>query len=133
MPFSGTLEYEKSDNPNTSFVGRPFYRLTKPLRYWNDKVKPDYVVKCEVGFETDFASIPKGIPLLKAKDPRWQMAAVIHDRACKTVRQSDDLSMKEADLYLYYAMLDCGAGKVLATTFYSWVRAKHIIARQDNL
>lgn len=133
MPFAGKLEYEKSDNPNTSFVGRQFYRLTMPLWYLNDRVKDGYVVGCPVGFETDFASIPKFIPFLKAKDPRWQKAAVIHDRACKIVRESDELTMKEADLYLYYAMLDCWSGKIMASVFYLWVRAKHIIAGQDNL
>jgi len=126
MPFIGELEYKKSDSKAESFAGRPFYVLTKAFAYKNDDVKKDFIIKCPKGFTTDFASIPEWITFLDPKDPRWQRAAVIHDQACRSAREGI-ITMKEADAYLYYAMLDCGASKLQAYTFWAWVSAKHLI------
>ena len=127
MPFIGELEYVKSDSESESFAGRPFYILTKPFAYQNDKVMKNFILKCPKGFVTDFASIPEYFTFLDPKDPKWQRAAVIHDQACKFSRDTGIITMKEADLYLYYAMLDCGASKLFANIFWIWVRAKHLL------
>jgi len=127
MAFIGELKYKKSKDDKESFVGRPFYVLSKKFAYENSEVKEDYIVECPKGYTTDFASIPEYFWFLDPKDERWQRAAVIHDRACNLVRETDDLTMKEADLYLYYSMLECGANKFQAYTFYIWVRAKHVL------
>lgn len=126
MGFIGELHYTKSTKTTESFAGRPFYNLTEPFGYQNDAVKTDYKVMCPKGFETDFASIPEYFIFFDPKDERWQRAAVIHDRACKLYRDTGELTAKEADDYLYYAMLDCGSGKFYAYTFYLWVRARHL-------
>lgn len=126
MPFIGELEYRKANTDAESFAGRPFYVLTKAFAYQNDKVKKGFILKCPKGFVTDFASIPEWFTFLDPKDPRWQRAAAIHDQACKSAR-AGIINMKEADAYLYYAMLDCGASKTAAYTFWLWVTAKHKI------
>lgn len=129
MAFIGELKYKKSKNDEESFAGRPFYVLSKKFAYENSEVKEDYIVECPKGYTTDFASIPEYFWFLDPKDERWQRAAVIHDRACKIARESNEqeLSMKEADNYLYHAMIECGSGKFAAYTFYLWVRAKHVL------
>lgn len=127
MPFTGTLSYKKSTKTDESFVGRPFYELTKPLAYHDDRVKDGYVVKCPVGMETDFASIPEYFIFLDPKDPRWQRAAVVHDQACRLARAGKGISMREADAYLYYAMKECGATALQCSVFWSWVRIHHTL------
>lgn len=126
MPFIGELEYNKAKGDAESFAGRPFYVLTKAFAYQNDMVKKGFTVKCPKGFVTDFASIPEWFIFLDPKDSRWQRASAIHDQACRSAREGI-LSMKEADDYLYYAMLECGANKFEAYTFWYWVRAKHLL------
>lgn len=126
MPFIGELEYRKDNSDAESFAGRPFYVLTRAFAYKNDKVKNGFMIKCPRGFKTDFASIPEWFTFIDPKDPRWQKAAVIHDQACKSAREGI-ITMKEADDYLYYAMLDCGATKTQAYTFWTWVRGKHLL------
>lgn len=128
MPFIGELKYEKSNKDAESFVGRPFYVLTNVFAYQNDKVKENFILKCPKGFVTDFASIPEWFTFLDPKDPRWQRAAVIHDQACISARKGI-ISMKEADAYLYYAMLECGASKFISYKFWMWARIKHLICR----
>jgi hypothetical protein len=127
MPFIGTLKYKKSKKDDESFVGRPFYNLTAPFAYQDDRVKRDYVLTCPKGMETDFASIPEYIFFLDPKDPRWQRAAVIHDQACRLARAGKDINMREADAYLYYAMRECGATTLQSSVFWVWVRANHIL------
>jgi len=127
VPFIGELSFKKSKNETESFAGRPFYVLTKPLAYTDDRVREGYIIKCPKGFETDFASIPEYFIFLDPKDPKWQRAAVIHDKACKLVRATGEISMKEADDYLYYAMIECGSSTFIAWTFWFWVRAKHVV------
>lgn len=59
MAFIGELKFERMAHLGESFVGRPLYVLTEPIAYRNHLVKDDFIVECEVGFITDFASIPE--------------------------------------------------------------------------
>ena len=124
--FIGVLQYEYI--PGNSFVGRPLYMITSPLAYYNAKVSKDIFVRVEEGFVTDFASIPSFVFFLKPKDRNWREAAVIHDKACEMAR-ANTITMKQADDYLYYAMLDNRSSKVAATLFWFAVRTFHILKR----
>lgn len=127
MPFIGELQYKKKDTDDVSFVGLPFYELTAPFAYSNNKVKKNYVVECPIGFETDFASIPKFLFMFRPKDPKWKRASVIHDQACKLAKSKvPPITMKEADAYLYHAMKDRGANSMIAFTFWMWVSLRHL-------
>jgi hypothetical protein len=128
MPFYGNLKYEKIDGEE-SFAGRPIYRLTESFGYDTKKHMDGYHIVCDAGFETDFASIPEWIFFVNHRDGKWKKASVIHDKAC-ILAKIDELTYKEADLFLYYAMLDDQASKFSANFFYFWCRAKHLLCGQ---
>lgn len=119
MPFTGKLIYDRMLDGEESFAGRPLFRLAEEFSYTNDKVKKDFVVRCEKGYVTDFASIPEWIPM-NARGTLWKRSAVIHDKACNLAK-IDVLTHREANAYLYYALRDDGATKFTATFF--WLAA----------
>lgn len=123
MPFYGKLEYEKIKDKE-SFFGRPVYRLTHSFFYRRRLFEQS--VYCDVGFETDFASIPEWIIFLNPRDGKWKKAAVIHDRACEMAKNKE-MSYKEADLFFFDAMREDGASLFTAYFFYFWVRLNHLI------
>jgi hypothetical protein len=118
--FIGILKYERLLG-KTSLAGRPVFRLTESLSYKNDEHLPGYIIRCEVGFETDFASIPSFIFFLRPKNGKWKTASVIHDKAC-ILASKKMLTYKEADTIFYYAMLDDEASKFTANFIYFWCR-----------
>ena len=122
--FIGKLDYFRIMEPEESFVGRPLYILLEPFGYRNDKVKDGYTVMCHRLFITDFASIPEWIPM-NVKSGLWRHAAVIHDKACWLARNGE-ITMKQADDYFYYAMIEDGSNKIVAFTFWSVARIFHI-------
>lgn len=131
--FIGELEYERVEGKE-SFVGRPVYRLTKYLAYKCEKhpFYPDYQIQCDVGFETDFASIPEWIIFLNPKNGKWKKASVIHDKACLVAsKRTTGLNYKDADLLFYYAMRDDGASRFTANFLYFWVRLNHIVVGKE--
>jgi hypothetical protein len=126
MPFIGDCVYRRSYKEE-SFVGRPVYILTEPFLYYNDKAKKDYKIICELGFKTDFASIPEWIGV-DPKGTLWRKAAVIHDKACILAREKErPIDMKEADAFFYYAMKECGASLFTRMFFWTIVRINHIV------
>ena len=124
MSFVGVLKYERVSGKRSAF-GRQVYKLTAPFGYDNGT----YPVLCEVGFETDFASIPRFITFLRPKNGVWRHASVIHDKLC-ILASKKLLTYKEADDIFYYAMLDDGASKFTASFMYFWVRVNHIVTRK---
>jgi hypothetical protein len=131
MPFIGELQYKKIEGKMSVF-GRQVYKLTKPFEYMigvDRGYNPYFTIKCEEGFETDFASIPWFIFFLNPKNGRWKSASVIHDKACK-MADKKILTFKTADSIFYYAMLDDGSFKFVARFFYFWVRAHHLVSRK---
>lgn len=128
MSFYGVLTYEKIEG-GESFVGRPLYMLTDYFGYQTPLHMNNYPIHCDAGFITDFASIPEWIFFINPKDGKWKSAAVIHDRACE-IASKGKMTYRNADLFLYYAMLDDGSSKFSANFFYFWVRAKHLICGQ---
>lgn len=126
MPFVGDLVYKKVYREE-SFVGRPVYQLTEPFMYYTEKVRKDYKVICELGFKTDFASIPEWIRV-DPKGTLWRKAAAIHDKACIVAREKGGkINMKEADAFFYYAMKECGTSLFTRMFFWSIVRINHIV------
>lgn len=121
MPFLGTLKYERLEDKDSDF-GRPLYRLTEPFGYYSDYHLPCEPIRCEEGFETDFASIPEWIFFLRPKNGKWKKASVIHDKACKL-----PMSAKTADIIFYYAMLEDEASIFTAYLLYFAVRLNHIV------
>ena len=87
---------------------------------------PYYTIKCEEGFETDFASIPSFIFFLRPKNGKWKKASVIHDKACK-MAEKKILTYKTADSIFYYAMLDDKASKFTASFMFLVVRINHLV------
>ena len=126
--FLGELKYERIEGKE-SFVGRPVYRLTEPFAYCTDKHLPYYTVRCDKGFETDFASIPEWFFFLRPRNGKWAKASVIHDKAC-LLALIDEISYKDADLFFYHAMLDDKASWFTANFMYFWVRLNHLVVRK---
>ena len=113
-----TLRLRNTRSPS----GRPCYQLLEPFA-WNNE---NYYIECELGFVTDFASIPHFIPWVNPRDGKWRHASVIHDKACILARDGK-MTYKDADTILYYAMLDDNASKFSASFFYFWCRTKHLL------
>ena len=130
--FIGKLVFEKVLDHKESFVGRPLYRLSEPFSYQNDKVKLGYVVTCETGYMTDFASIPEWIFFINPKATLWRKAAAIHDKACNEATVGE-LTYREADSYLYYGMRECDAPLITTWLFWSVCRVNHMIKQLMRL
>jgi len=94
------------------------WRLEEEFSYYTDMFGERKVFKVPVGFETDFASIPKiFIPFLEWRD-KFNKAAVVHDWLYHT----KELPRKDADKVFLEAMLVLGIPKWKAYLFYLVVR-----------
>lgn len=82
-----------------SWNGLPFYKLLKPLTYYDD------LITVNAGFLTDFASIPKGFRDKLPAFREYAPAAVVHDYLYSTHTVSDRFT---ADNIFLRAMKDCG-------------------------
>jgi hypothetical protein len=74
------------------------YTLIAPLVYQSDVLKRDVIVP--EGFETDLASIPRGLWNILPKSAGYDKAAVIHDY----LYAMNGVTRKQADDVLYEAM-----------------------------
>lgn len=120
MPFSVPVQYQPTGETRN---GRPLYVVTRPFSYFCRDYPPIFV---PIGYVTDLASIPVTMFWLKPNNPKWDAAAIVHDKACRLVgRIGTKITQTQADALLYYAMLDLGASKVMAFGFWTWVRNFH--------
>ena len=99
------------------------FRLYNQFTYHVAKAKVDLVVP--VGFETDFASIPRFARLLIPKLGRYNKAAVLHDwlyreLASRFIPSSNP--RKLADMIFLDAMIDLGVKPWKRTLMYWAVR-----------
>jgi hypothetical protein len=93
------------------------WNLTQPLIY-RSQILGETVTVPE-GFRTDFASVPR-LPLVYlAAGGKGERAAVVHDWLYST----QSVERATADAVLQEALLACGYSRLLATAFYTAVRA----------
>lgn len=100
-------------------------RLLAPLHYRSEVIKG--LVIAPRGFETDFASIPRGLWNLFPKFGKWNRAAVIHDAAYRGRLLSRGGRMTVvrglADRLFLEALAACGVGPVKRRLMFWGVRS----------
>ena len=114
------IEYETTGR---RLHGRRLWLVTKGGEYEAFGKK----ILVETGFLTDLATIPRVFFLLTPNDSRWAIPSIIHDRACQMARREEGMSYKLADSILYKTMMESGSGAIIATLFWLYVRANHIL------
>lgn len=124
--FIGQLKYVRVEGEE-SFVGRPVYKLTEPFAYMNDKVRPKFMIVANEGLKTDFASIPEWFGI-NPRGTLWAKATVIHDAACKLAERKE-ITYREADAYLFYAMEELDAPVYTKWLFWTICRINHLIVK----
>ena len=103
---------------DTSADGRGTWQLLSPLAYYSELLDATFVAPA--GFVTDFASVPRWIPVLSSwLQNRAHAAAVMHDwlYTCHSV------SRKQADQVLREAGIACGIQQLKMDLYYLGVRA----------
>jgi hypothetical protein len=126
--FSGRFEYEEIVGKESH--GRQMVRIMEPMSYHcTDGIANGVTVEINKGFVTDLASIPQIFFLLKPADKDWARPAVFHDKACQMARSDkSDLTMRQADAILFYAMKDHGKAWIgTCWLFWSFVRVHHML------
>lgn len=99
------------------------WRLVQPLS-WRDF--DGHVHQVEAGFETDFASIPRGLRWLVKDDREAAFAAVFHDQHYRT----SSVPRRWADDMFFHRLVDSGVTRRkawlmwLAVRLFGW-RAYH--------
>jgi hypothetical protein len=94
--------------------------LLSNLRYESDLMG---MIDVPAGFQTDFASIPRWIPIVSAALlDRAHREAVIHD-FCYRSDSLPPTTRKQADLVFLEAMQERGKGVAIRNTMYAGVRA----------
>lgn len=110
--FTTTLDL-RADRPGV-FV------LLAPLIY---KTTWNRVIKVPVGFETDFASIPRAVQVLPGFSPngKSRSAAVLHDFLYS--KGGGDYPRSVCDSLFRHALVECGVARLTAMLMYLGVRA----------
>ena len=90
------------------------YLLIEPL-IWEDS---EYRIEVPIGFETDFASIPKYLQWIIKPRGKHSKASVVHDFMYSVNWWSRTI----ADMTFYAIMLYDGVKKFIAYSFYKSVR-----------
>ena len=98
--------------------------LHAPLKFYSAQRKGSFIAP--EGFQTDFASIPRGFWNLIPKNGKWDKAAVMHDAAYRGELQTPTgrkvhLIKAYADDLFYEAMRASGVNAVTATLMYKAV------------
>lgn len=93
---------------------RALWKLNSPLIWDSDRIG---IVTVPVGFETDFASVPRFFGTWLIFGGLANKAAVVHDYLCRIRYPSKDI----ADAEFYDAMLVTGIPKWKAWTMYKAV------------
>lgn len=95
--------------------------LLEPFKFYSAEL--GRVVKVDPGFQTDFASIPRGVYNIFPKDGLWDKPAVLHD-AAYTLQLKDLvgrpllLSKAQADALFREGLEVVGVGTVTRTLMY---------------
>lgn len=71
-------------DPRLDFIGNYRFRLAEPFEYHVGEYPSAEVIVVPVGFETDFASVPRPLWWLFPPYGPWAKAAIIHDRLYST-------------------------------------------------
>lgn len=90
--------------------------LLAPLRYASDVL--DTFITVPAGFETDLASIPRGLWNLIPKIGAYDAPAVVHDYLYAT----NGITRAQADAVLYEAMTEAGVVRRMRWLIYAGVR-----------
>lgn len=98
------------------------WRLAAPLVYMSQLIGPIIVPQ---GFETDFASVPRGLWNLFPPDGSYTAAAVVHDFLYRKTRYN----RARCDSVFLEAMKSLGTNWFARYTIYSAVRAFGWLAR----
>ena len=98
--------------------GKDRWITTAPLRYQSDTIN-GAIIEVPVGFETDFASVPRLPFVYLAVGGCGEEAATIHDY----LYRYQAVSRSVADSIFYEALRECGISWVQARTMYLGVRA----------
>lgn len=104
------LEYDERASDR---LGKPYYRVNTPFRYYIGSANSDRWVDVPKGFLTDGASVPKVIQWLLNPFGEYAQAAVLHDYLCThyqiSARYGDlvtpiVIDRKEIDRIMYESM-----------------------------
>lgn len=90
--------------PDVLRAGRQVVKTLEPLEYRVGSEDSDVVVCVPTGFETDFASIPRGFRNLFPALGRWARPAIIHDYLYATKGENGRFTRAEADAIFREAM-----------------------------
>lgn len=110
--FTSPLRFEDND-------GLPFM-LTAPLNYWTEQLGRSQLLTVPQGFQTDLASIPRGLWNVLPPVGGYDRPAVVHDFLYQ--HASTSLTRAEADAVLMEAMAWVGVGWWTRRTIYWGVR-----------
>ena len=96
--------------------------LYRELEYITVTRGREEIIKAEIGFRTDLASIPRILHSLIPQNGRHRKPAVIHDKLYRTAGLHD-YTRAQADAIFLEAMLLVGVPRYRAYLMYSGVRA----------
>lgn len=66
-------------DPRLDFIGNYRFRLAEPFEYHVGEYPSEEVITVPVGFETDFASVPRLLWSILPPHGKWAKAAIVHD------------------------------------------------------
>ncbi|MDB5965861.1 MAG: hypothetical protein JWQ72_2361 [Polaromonas sp.] len=102
---------------DTSADGRGTWQLLAPLAFYSALLQATITVPA--GFVTDFASVPRWIPVLSTwLQDRAHQAAVVHD----WLYSSHEIPRERADAVLREAGIACGMSSLQMWLYYQGVR-----------
>ena len=110
----------------TEKIGARLVRLTDDVIFLSSRYPGEFVARA--GFETNLASIPRGLWNIFPPTGEYDIAAVIHDAAYNQFLRTKDgariHTVKHvADNLFHEALLACGVGKIKAKMMYLGVKA----------
>lgn len=107
----------------TTNIGPGYWRLAAPISYVTDF---GVQIDVPVGFETDFASVPRPFWVVFPRDDKWTKAAVIHDwlynRRGKYDPDKPALKREDCDKTFLEAMDTLGVDLIHRRSMYRAVR-----------
>jgi hypothetical protein len=130
LRFEDALDVRVSDNGHTFTVIEPFHYETSVMltgwgRHYGGTISSLSLthsctrIEVPVGFQTDFASIPRLLWAFLPPIGRYGRAAVIHDLLYRTIGLA---TRQEADAVLWEAMTFLRIGWITRTAIYAGVR-----------
>lgn len=108
--------------PLGRFISADVFRLEETLEYWLGPDETGTLLIVPVGFETDFASIPKLFQNLLSKFDTHRRAAIIHDYLYRTHGKGGMYNRERCDQIFLEAMKVLGVPWLKRKTMYRAVR-----------